>query len=241
MNAQLVLDLRLRDGSSFENFYPGRSREAVARLREAVEALARAAMVERAIFLWGPPGSGRTHLLEAACRRAQALGLAPAYVPLAEAARLAPALLEGLGARRLVCLDDVEAVAGRMEWERALYALCEELAACGGLLVAAARAAPAQLGLRLPDLATRLAWGPVYQLQALGDAERLAALRLRAAGRGLVLAEEAARYILARYPRDMHSLFALLDRLDAASLAERRRVTVPFLKRLEAIENGDER
>ncbi len=241
MKAQLALDLRLRDGSSFENFHPARNREAVTRLREAVESLngGRSA-AERAIFLWGPPGSGRTHLLEAACRRAQALGLAPAYVPLAEAGQLAPALLEGLGERRLVCLDDVEAVAGQMPWERALFALSEELALHGGLLVAAGGSAPAHLGLRLADLATRLAWGPVYRLHGLDDAERLAALKQRAAGRGLMLADEAARYILLRYPRDMHTLFALLERLDAASLAEQRRITVPFIKRLEEAVKGEE-
>lgn len=239
MSTQLALNLHLRDGSSFENFHTAQNREAVEHLRAAVETLASGARAcERVLFFWGPAGCGKTHLLEAACRHAQERGLTPAYVPLTEAAQLAPALLEDLGLRRLVCLDDIGAVAGVDAWERALFALSEQLTGHGGLLVASGTSAPAHLGLRLPDLATRLAWGSVYQLHRLSDAQRLQVLQQRAAQRGLELTEEVARYILARYPRDMHSLFALLDRLDAASLARQRRVTVPFIKSLEA-ERGE--
>lgn len=233
MSGQLVLNLRLKDGSSFENFYAARNREAVERVRGEVEALARGDTgVERALFLCGPFGSGKTHLLQAACRHAQGYGLAPVYVPLAEAAALAPAMLEDLETARLVCLDDVDTIAGDAAWEQALFALAERLRAAAGLLIGSGAACPAQLGLGLPELATRLAWGPVYQLRVLGDEERLAAIRLRARNRGFEMTQEAARYILARHPRDMHSLFALLERLDTASLASRRRVTVPFIKNL---------
>ncbi len=234
MSKQLALNLRLRHGASFANFHAARNREAVARLRAAVETLASGARIgERVLFLWGPGGCGKTHLLEATCRLAQERGLAPAYVPLTEAGKLSPALLEDLAAARLVCLDDVGAVAGEGAWERALFALSEQLTTHGGLLVACGASAPAHLGLRLADLATRLAWGPVYQLHLLNDVERLQAVQQRAAQCGLELTEEAARYILARYPRDMRSLFALLERLDQASLAWQRRVTVPFIKSLE--------
>lgn len=235
MSVQLALNLRLKDSSSFENFYAAHNREALERVRAAVEALARDAGAERALFLCGPLGSGKTHLLQAACRLAQERGLAPVYVPLAEAGGLAPAMLEDLETARLVCLDDVGAIAGDVTWERALFSLAERLRAVAGLLIGSGAASPAQLGLRQPEFATRLAWGPVYQLHVLGDAERLAAIRLRARNRGFEMTEEAARYILARHPRDMHSLFALLERIDAASLASQRRVTVPFIKTVEGV------
>ena len=114
-----------------------------------------------------------------------------------------------------------------------MFALCERLRAAGGMLLAAGARPPRELGLKLPDLATRLGWGPVYALTPLGDDERLEAVRLRARNRGLEMPEEVARYILARYPRDLDSLFALLDKLDVASLAEQRRLTIPFLRSLE--------
>ncbi len=235
MSRQLALNLRLKDGSSFSNFLPGPNREALERLRAAVvAATARDAKTEdKILFLWGADGCGKSHLLQAACRLAQELGAAPLYAPLAEVAALSPSLLEDAEQAALVCLDDVERIAGRPEWEAALFSLTERRRACGGLQICAATAPPARLGLRLPDLSSRLAWGAVYALQGLGDAEKLEAVRLRARNRGLDMPEDVVQYILSRYPRDMHSLFDLLERIDRASLSQQRRVTIPFLRRLE--------
>ncbi len=234
MSRQLPLNLRLKDSASFENFLPANNCEAVEHMRTALTALARGTTSEPVMFLCGTPGTGRTHLLQAACREAQLTGGSALYIPFSEIGALAPALLEDLEQAALVCLDDVERIAGEASWEAAVFALCERLRAAGGMLLAAGARPPRELGLRLPDLATRLGWGPVYALAPLSDDERLEAIRLRARNRGLDMPEEVARYILARYPRDLDSLFALLDRLDRASLAEQRRLTIPFLRSLEA-------
>lgn len=234
MSRQLPLQLRFKDSSSFENYLPTANREAVEHLRASVRALAHGPAREPALFVCGAPGTGKTHLLQAACRQAHELNLSAMYLPLSESAALSPALLEDLEAAALVCLDDVERIAGRNDWERALFALCERLRVSGGMLVAAATRPPGELGLTLPDLATRLGWGPVYALQPLDDAGRIGAVQLRARNRGLELPDDVARYILARYPRNLDSLFALLDKLDAASLAEQRRLTIPFLRSLAA-------
>jgi DnaA family protein len=170
---------------------------------------------------------------QAACRQAQESGLSAVYIPLAEAAQLAPTLLEDLEQTRLVCIDDVERIAGNVDWETALFALCERLRANGGMFIAAGTRPPRELGLKLPDLATRLGWGPVYALAPPTDDEKLEAIRLRAHNRGLDVPDDVARYILNRYPRDLDSLFTLLDKLDTASLAEQRRLTIPFLRRFE--------
>lgn len=234
MSRQLSLNLRLKDASSFGNFLAGPNREALEQLRAAV---VRAATQTDArptmIYLWGAEGAGKTHLLQAACRLAQELGIAPAYLPLAEVVALGPSLLEGIEQTPLVCLDDVERVAGKPEWETALFSLVERLRAARGMLAVAAAAPPDRLGLKLPDLASRLAWGATYAMQPLSDAQKLEAVRLRAQHRGFEMPEDVARYILSRYPRDLVSLFNLLDRIDEASLAQQRRVTIPFLRQLE--------
>ena len=232
--AQLALNLRLRDASSFENYLVARNREAVERLQRAVQGLGSAPQAPASwLYLWGEPGTGKTHLLEAACRAAQERGQSPLYVPLAEKADFTTALLEDIEQVPLVCVDDVDAIAGDATWEAALFALYERLRAHGGMLVLAARSSPAAIGLGLADLATRLAAGLVYQLQPLTDAEKIAALRLRAQRRGLEMTEEVANYLLTRFPRDTPSLFALLDKLDTATLAAQRRLTIPFLRSLE--------
>ena len=233
---QLALNLRLRDASSFENFHAGPNRELVDHLVRAVAGLGAGTPVRAAtwVYLWGEAGSGKSHLLEAACRAAQTRDRTAAYVPLRERATLTPALLEDLDQAALVCVDDIDAVAGDADWERALFALYERLRARGGLLLVAGRVAPAGLGIHLPDLASRLAAGHVYALQPLADADKSAALRARARSRGLEMGEEVAAYLLARYPRDLHSLFALLERLDAAALAAQRRLTIPFVRAVES-------
>ena len=231
---QLALNLRLRDASSFENFFVARNREAVECLQRALGSLSNAPnSLASWLYLWGEPGSGKTHLLEAACRAAQEQGHAPLYVPLAENADLSVALLEDVEQVPLVCVDDINTIAGDSIWEAALFALYERLRAQGGMLVLAANTSPAASGLKLADLASRLTAGLVYQLQPLTDAEKIAALRLRAQRRGLEMTEEVASYLLTRFPRDMRSLFALLDELDLATLAAQRRLTIPFLRGLE--------
>lgn len=218
---QLPLGVGLRDDATFANFLAGPNAAAVAVLESGAE---------QAVYLWGGWGSGRTHLLQAACHAAAAAGGAPAYLPLSEAEDLSPTMLEGLEAAPLVCLDDVQAVAGRPDWERGLFALYNQVREAGGRLVAAAEAAPGALGLSLPDLASRFAWGPVYHLEPLSDEQKREALRRRAARRGMELGEDVANYLLRRCPRDLHSLFGLLERLDHASLAAQRRLTIPFVR-----------
>ena len=232
MTNQLALNLRRRDSSSFDNFYSAANREAVACLRRLL-ADPPALSGPPLMFLWGERASGKTHLLEAACRLVQARGETPFYLPLAEPG-LTPAILEAAEQSFLICLDDLQQVAGDRAWESALFSVCESARATGARVAAAATAAPASLGLGVPDLATRLAAGPVYQLQPLADADKLEAIRLRARNRGFEIPADVARYILNRYPRDLSSLFVLLERIDAASLAQQRRVTIPFLRQLEA-------
>ncbi len=224
---QLPLHFAWREGLHFANYCPGDNRPAVAALRAAAEGAG-----ERFVTLWGGAGLGKSHLLQAACEAAARQGRRGAYLPLAELAALSPAVLEGLEGLDLVCVDDLQAVAGEAAWEEALFHLYNRLREADGSLIAAADASPAGLPLRLPDLTSRLAWGPVYRLQPLGDADRAAALQARAAGRGLQLPDEVAAYLLRHCARDLPSLYALLDRLDQASLAEQRRLTIPFVRGL---------
>ena len=234
MSSQLALNLKLRAGSAFGNFIAGRNAQVLERVSAAVGAMQATAAnhppVLASIFLWGESGCGKTHLLEAACRVAHEAGMSPAYVSFQDAHQFPVALLEGLEQAGLVALDDLQCMAGQSAWERAVFGLYEQLRARGGLLLTAARANPATLGVGLPDLASRLGAGLVYQLHLPADTDKILALRQRSTQRGMDMPEEVARYILARYPRDMHALFQLLDRIDQASLAAQRRLTIPFVR-----------
>jgi len=215
---QLALGVRLRADAVFDSFAPGFNAEIVAALRRPSAA---------PLWLWGSHGCGKTHLLQAVCAAA---GEAAAYFPLDRSLALPPEALRGFESCRVLCVDDVDAVAGDLSWETALFRLFNEAAELHTRLIFAAGAPPRQADWRLEDWRSRAAACIVYQLRELDEAGRVEALRLRAAQRGLQLPVETADYLLKRMPRDLRSLFEILDELDEASLVAQRRLTIPFIR-----------
>jgi len=219
---QLALALTQPPEPSLDNFVAGPNAELVERLRDA----ARGAKGESVIYLWGAPGSGRTHLLRATAGAARDARYAGAQDDLA-----------GIAAR-LVAVDDVE----RLDEARqiALFNLINRARAAGGdaggVVLAAGNAPPAQLALRA-DLTSRLGWGLVYELRAPDDADKALHLRAEARRRGLELSDEVLAYLLARLPRDLRSLVAIVELLDRHSLERRRPLTVPLAR--EALREAD--
>lgn len=225
LTAQLTLGLSLKDEATFANFHSGKNAEIVAELKRTASGQG-----ERVIYLCETRGQGASHLLKASCHYAHQFGHPSVYLPLAQLISLSPEVLNGLESLMLVCIDDLQVAAGRPEWEEAIFHLYNRLYDAGGSIIIAANDLPKALALQLPDLVSRLSWGMVYQLHALTDLEKLAVLITRAHDRGIVLSEEVGKYMLTHCPRNMGTLFAALDVLDKASLAAKRRLTVPFVK-----------
>lgn len=215
---QLALGVQLRASAVFDSFAPGQNAEIVAALRQPSAI---------PLWLWGSHGSGKTHLLQAVCT---ATGASSAYFPLDRSLALPPEALLGFATVPVLCVDDVDAVAGDKPWEQALFRLFNEVAELGTRVIFAAGAAPRQLDWCLDDWKSRAAACVVYQLRELDENARIEALRLRAAQRGLQLPAETLDYLLKRIPRDLASLFEILDELDQASLVAQRRLTVPFIR-----------
>jgi DnaA family protein len=193
----------------------------------AVQAVANGSS-ERCLYLHGVAGSGKSHLLQALCAAVPG----SAYFPLTQLLASGPDVLEGTDKLAAVALDDLHLVAGDAGWERRLFALYNDCDARGTRLVVAAPRPATDLGVALPDLRSRLASMPHFALHPLDEAQQREALQLRAAQRGLELPDETVRYLQRRYARDMSSMQALLDKLDAASLEEQRRITVPFIRQV---------
>lgn len=212
---QLVLDLLQPASPTLANFVVGRNAEAVDMLQRLVAGLP----AEPIIYLWGVPGCGRTHLL-------QALAALPA-------ARWWQAD-DAPDTAGLSLIDNVERLS-----EPAQVALFNRLNAVRARgdagCVASGSEPPAQLPLR-EDLRTRLAWGLVYQLQPLADAEKIEALQAQAAARGLSLGADVVEFLLTHLPRDMRTLSAALDALDAFALALKRPLTATLARQWLASE-----
>lgn len=224
--AQLPLGVGLRDDATFNNYYvSGANAPLVEHLTQQFQPNA-----EPFIYLWGAQGSGKSHLLQAACHAASDADMRALYLPLADLGHFPPLMLEDIERLDLVAIDDLEYVVGRKRWEEALFHAFNRLRDAGKQLVIASNTPPRQLEVVLPDLASRLTWGVTFHLHPLDDESRLAALRLRANVRGMQLPDDVGRYILHRGPRELGDLCKAIETLDQASLSAKRKLTIPFVK-----------
>lgn len=216
---QLAFELASPPAPTLDNFVTGENAEVVAALRTLASGTS-----ERFVYLWGGKGSGRTHLLRAVLREWQAAGrTARLYVCEESPAAAAVAATDA------IAVDDVQYMSPQAQVE--LFNIYNGLRDSSGLLLVAGDVPPARLALR-PDLLTRLAWGLVYEVRALSEVDRRAALQTYAAARGFAMPDEVTDYLLARAPRDLSSLRALVDTLDRLSLEQKRAITVPLAREL---------
>lgn len=223
---QLTLNVHLRDDAHFNNFYvDATNAPALHYLQNFLNNT-----TENYAYVWGKPATGRSHLLQACCEQARSVNLQASYLPFN--AMLAPEMLDCLEFSDLVCLDDINVVAGNSDWEEALFHFFNRIKETGKHLLISGICAPRELAIKLPDLKSRLTSGVIFQLHELSDSDKLAALRLHAQQRGLELPDEAAEFLLRRWSRDMPALLVALEKLDRASLAAQRKLTVPFIKQV---------
>jgi DnaA family protein len=227
LNEQLPLAVQLRDDATFDNFFTGANGLLISELRRQLSG------GENYLYIYGGLGSGRSHLLQAACHWAGQHQHDAVFLPLDELVDYPPQqLLEGLEQQHLLCLDNIEAVLGNKIWEEALFHLFNRCRDAGTCLLISAASAVRELSVTLPDLRSRLSWGVLYQLQPLTDEDRAQVLRMRAEQRGVELPEDVCQFIVQRSQRDMPALMKTLAILDDASLRERRRITKPFIKNI---------
>ena len=226
---QLLLDLKLEQLPTLDNFVSGRNAELTQNLRR----LAARGPGERFIYLWGAPGSGRSHLLRGVAAAVRGAGASAEYIACGGDTRFA----QDVETRDCVAVDDVGLLGE--EAQVALLHLYNALREQRRALVASGDAPPVQLKLR-QDLVTRLGWGLVYQVHALSDEEKTQALKGDAAARGFQLPDEVCAFLLTRVRRDMPSLLAMLDGLDRHSLEAKRQITVALARELlQAIKEQD--
>jgi DnaA family protein len=214
---QLLLDIRPQAEPSFERFVPGANAELLARLAD----LAGPACYD-AIYVWGPAGSGRSHLLRATEAKSAAAGRQAAYAAGAQVGETLP-----MPAGGLLIVDDVDRLseAGQV----ALFRAFNTARLIGLALLLAGPVPPARLALR-EDLRSRIGSALTYEVKPLSDEDKAETLARHAAGRGMKVERETLDYLLCHAPRDLPYLMAVLDALDRTSLEQQRPVTLPLLR-----------
>lgn len=224
--SQLVLGVKLRDDARFDNFHGERNAVAATRLREACEQ----PVPMPVIALCGDADTGKSHLLQAVCHLAEQRKQDAVCISVRELLPFGPEALAGLENQSIICLDDLDLIAGLESWEESVFHLYNRVNDRGSLMVVSLSEVPGELPFLLPDLKSRLRHGLTIQLGINRDDDRLLILMARAEQRGLVLGDDVAAFILRRAPRKLADLLAILDRLDENSLRAQRRLTIPFVK-----------
>jgi DnaA family protein len=222
---QLPLALRLRERAVFDNFVAGPNSAAL----EQLLAVGRGTC-SGVFWLAGPAGAGKSHLLQASCAAATGVGADASYLSLSQLRQFGAESLDGWQASRVVALDDIAVVIGDRSWEQALFRVHREVEERHAVLLTAAVAPPLLQHFCLADLASRFAAANLLTLRPLDESSQREALRLRALARGLELPEEAALYLQRRFPRDLSTLYVLLDAIDEAAFRAQRRLTIPFIR-----------
>jgi len=224
---QLPLQFEFRANQTFEDFFPSTNLEIINHLQKASTGNG-----ERQIFLWGSSGLGKSHLLQACCHRAKSLDLSSFYFSFSTIELTDPDLLIGLEVFDVVCFDNIENLAGNKAWENALFNFFNQHRDQGHILIMSANCAPKQIEIQLPDLKTRLNWGLNLKLQSLSDNDKINLLIFKADKMGFEISAQVGHFLLTHYERDLTTLWGLLTKLDQASLAAKRKLTIPFLKQI---------
>ncbi len=229
--SQLALSVQLPDDEIFDNYLSESNKSVVSQLSLFVEQTTpNQSNQPSSLYLFGLTGVGKSHLLHACGTYASQLGKTSVCLSCAELLELSVEVLDGLEQIDVICLDDIQLLAGNKLWQQAIFDLYNRVLEQNHSLIISGDQSVGQLGLSLPDLISRLSWGLTEQLKPLSDVEKVTALQFRALKRGLMLSDDAANFLLNRLSREMANLIASLDTLDKASIREQRKITIPFIK-----------
>lgn len=225
MNKQLALAIKLKDEATLTDFnWQGNEL-----LQQQLHYIL-SQNKEKFLYIWGSKGSGKSHLLQACCQAIHPTQSA-VYLPLDLLKEWGPQTIEGIEEQDLICIDNIDAIAKDQAWEEALFHLYNKIKDQEkSLLIISGSQPPAHSAIGLADLRSRLAFGLIFQVHELSDEEKINTLKLHAKKRGFDLPEPVSQFLLSRCSRNMHDLHLMLNRLDDASLASQRKITIPFVK-----------
>ena len=228
--SQLTLSVQLPDDETFASFKSESNQMVVQQLTHFLDQVTVNNKQVHSLFLFGLSGVGKSHLLHASCAYADTLGISSLCLSFSELTQLSVDVLDGLENIDLVCLDDIQLIAGDKKWQQGVFDLYNRMVEQNKCLIITGDQSVMNLNISLPDLVSRLSWGLTEQIKPLSDEEKSFALQYRAQQRGLYISDEVASFLINRLSRDMTSLITALEQLDQASIREQRRITIPFIK-----------
>ena len=229
MLSQLPLEFDFLEQATFTSYFEGHNKQLIYDLKKFIIT---DNLNELFIYLWGKVSSGKTHLLQAVCNYAVENNIRAIYIPLKNilSINMEYDFFADLEHIQLLCLDDIHLISNNLKLEERVFHLFNNLRAKNHKFIVSANIMPRKLAFTLLDLKSRMSWGGAYFIKDLTEAEKITALIMKASQIGLELKQSVAKFLLNRIDRSPGKLFATLKILDHASLAAKRKLTVPFVK-----------
>lgn len=235
MAKQLPLQFEFQANQGFNAFYSGNNKETISHLQQIFSSQ------EQQVFIWGDTGTGKTHLLQAVCQESHSHDKTSFYFSFNSDPLPPTDILNGLDHFDIVCFDNVEKIAGNTQWEQAFFNFFNSHRDNNKQLLLSANCPPKYLTINLPDLKTRMGWGLTLKITPLSESQQIDALIYKANDLGFEIPENVGKFLMSHYARDLPSIWVLLDKINHATLAAKRKLTIPFLKQImsELKDNDD--
>ncbi|MER2492579.1 DnaA regulatory inactivator Hda [Catenovulum sediminis] len=233
MKQQLTINFTHELEASFDYFYQQGNEMLLANLQEFVTANVNVHS-QQLMYIHGPKGSGKTHLLQATCHYADLNKQNAQYLPCSQLIAMPVAFTHGLEMNHLLLIDDIQEIAADDEWQTSIFDLINRTLEQGHKIVFSGSLPADDIPFTLPDLVSRLNWGQKWLVKPLDEAQRKEMLIMRSQSRGMPMTEELANFIVMRSQQDNASIMRCLEILDTQSLAEKRKLTIPFVKSVMA-------
>jgi DnaA family protein len=229
---QLVLPVSFRKQDSLDTFVQGENAQLLSHIQGVLNNKAAYPQASQRIsVITGSRGTGKSHLLLATCEQASLLGLSQQYLDLAQLITMPPEMLLGLVNKDVVCIDNLQAVSNISQWQTAIFDVINQFTELDATLLIIASNKPVdEIEYTLFDLRTRLSWGTNFTLHLLNDDDKQVALEKHLQALGIAYTQDAVSFLLNRISRNMHELTEAINALDKASLANKRKITIPFIK-----------
>ena len=221
---QLALQIQINERASLKNFFVCKNNNKTIQILKNILSNSKNGVQ---IFIDDLGSNGKSYLLQAICNDFSNSDNSSIYIPMQEAINLDPSILEGVSELNLICIDDVDLINKRGEWEIALFNLINECyeKECFLLLSGSINKLEA-----IPDLVSRIKKMETLRLEAINDDELLEATQAISKNLNIEISDKNMNYLINNSKRDIKTIFRTLSQLERESLERKKSIGLNLIK-----------
>jgi len=187
------------------------------------------------LVIYGLSKVGKSFLLQSLCNYFSKSNKSSLYLPLKELNNYKTGLLDDLEKLDLVCIDDLQLIAGDNNWETAIFNLINNCLISNCRIVFCSNINPSLISFELDDLFSRIQKINRMEVHPVKSDNLIEAVRFFADLRSINIGDKEVTYLINHSKRNMGDLVTHINQLDKLSMQLKRKITIPLIKKV--IEN----